>query len=168
MKDLKSMDELTDLFVRVVNCYDEMEKIPYFTGTDIILHRSEVHIIDAIGKNKDINITRLAKLQGITKAAVSKMIRNLVRKGLVTKSLSPETENEVVLNITDKGEKVFETHRKYHERLNCEFTEIFSEMPEQALDDLHVTLEKLENAFDKIIEVKTAMLSEKASSQKDH
>ena len=48
------MEELADLFVRVVNRYNEMEKIPYFTGTDLILHRSEVHMIDAIG-----NITNI-------------------------------------------------------------------------------------------------------------
>jgi DNA-binding MarR family transcriptional regulator len=166
MKDSKSMEELADLFVQVVNRYNEMEKIPYFTGTDLILHRSEVHMIDAIGKNKDINITKLAKLQGITKAAVSKMIRNLVKKGLVTKSLSPETENEVVLNITDEGKKVFESHREYHERLNDEFTGIFSGMSEQALDELRSTLEKLGNAFDKSIEVKTSVQNEKSAIPK--
>lgn len=166
MKDTKSMEELADLFVRVVNRYNEMEKIPYFTGTDLVLHRSEVHMIDAIGKNQDINITKLSKLQGITKAAVSKMIRNLVKKGLVTKSLSPETENEVVLNITDEGKKVFEIHREYHERLNGEFTGIFSGMSEQALDDLRSTLMKMGNAFDKTIEVKTAELNEKLTVPK--
>ncbi len=160
------MEELADLFVRVVNRYNEMEKIPYFTGTDLVLHRSEVHMIDAIGKNQDINITKLSKLQGITKAAVSKMIRNLVKKGLVTKSLSPETENEVVLNITDEGKKVFEIHREYHERLNGEFTGIFSGMSEQALDDLRSTLMKMGNAFDKTIEVKTAELNEKLTVPK--
>lgn len=166
MKDTKSMEELADLFVRVVNRYNEMEKIPYFTGTDLVLHRSEVHMIDAIGKNQDINITKLSKLQGITKAAVSKMVRNLVKKGLVTKSLSPETENEVVLNITDEGKKVFEIHREYHERLNGEFTGIFSGMSEQALDDLRSTLTKMGNAFDKTIEVKTAGLNEKLTVPK--
>lgn len=166
MRDTKSMEELADLFVRVVNRYNEMEKIPYFTGTDLVLHRSEVHMIDAIGKNQDINITKLSKLQGITKAAVSKMIRNLVKKGLVTKSLSPETENEVVLNITDEGKKVFEIHREYHERLNGEFTGIFSGMSEQALDDLRSTLMKMGNAFDKTIEVKTAGLDEKLTVPK--
>lgn len=166
MKDTKSMEELADLFVRVVNRYNEMEKIPYFTGTDLVLHRSEVHMIDAIGKNQDINITKLSKLQGITKAAVSKMVRNLVKKGLVTKSLSPETENEVVLNITDEGKKVFEIHREYHERLNGEFTGIFSGMSEQTLDDLRSTLTKMGNAFDKTIEVKTAELNEKLTVPK--
>lgn len=166
MRDTKSMEELADLFVRVVNRYNEMEKIPYFTGTDLVLHRSEVHMIDAIGKNQDINITKLSKLQGITKAAVSKMVRNLVKKGLVTKSLSPETENEVVLNITDEGKKVFEIHREYHERLNGEFTGIFSGMSEQALDDLRSTLTKMGNAFDKTIEVKTAELNEKLTVPK--
>ena len=166
MKDLKSMEELADLFVWVVNRYNEMEKIPYFTGTNLVLHRSEVHMIDAIGKNKDINITRLAKLQGITKAAVSKMVRNLVKKGLVTKNLSPETENEVILNITDEGKKVFENHQEYHRRLSGEFTGIFSGMSEQALDDLQSTLKKMGNAFDKTIEVKTAVLNEKSSVSK--
>jgi len=163
MKDLKSIEQLAHLFVRVVNRYNEMEKIPYSTGTNFILHRSEVHMIDAIGKNKGINITKLAKLQGITKAAVSKMIRDLVNKGLITKSLSPKTENEVVLNITDEGKKVFESHREYHEQLNGQFTGIFSVMSEQALNDFQSTLEKLGNAFEKTIEVKTAVLDEKST-----
>lgn len=159
-----SVDELSDLFLRVVNRFNEMEKIPYFSGTVTPLHLSEVHLVESIGKNEDINVTKLAKLQSVSKAAISQMIRKLVKKGLVQKNISTETENEVALRLTKKGQDVFEWHRQYHSRINQELAEIYAEMPDGALDHLGELGTKMEKVFAKIIEERTALMKDKKSS----
>jgi DNA-binding MarR family transcriptional regulator len=158
MEKLRSIDELRDLFLKVVNRFNEMEKIPYYTGTDMLLHFSEVHLVESIGKNEDINVTRLAKLQGVTKGAISQMIGRLVKKGLVLKNVSPETENEVVLRLTEKGRAVFEQHQQYHERLNRQLTELLSEFPAEMISYLGQLSIGMDKVLNDIIDERTASL----------
>jgi DNA-binding MarR family transcriptional regulator len=163
MDEEKSMDELTDLFLKVVNRYNELNQIPVFYGEDLILHLSEVHLVEAIGRNEGINITNLAKLRGVTMAAVSKMIRKLVQKGLVIKRISPEAENAVVLNLTDKGQEVFEGHQSYHDLLNSKLAECYLELSGEELTKVAHSWNKLASVLDQISEAKTAALNRKTS-----
>jgi DNA-binding MarR family transcriptional regulator len=163
MDNLRSMDEMTDLFLKVVNRYNELERIPVFYENNLVLHLSEVHLIDAIGKNDGINITRLAKFRGVTLAAISKMIKRLVDKGLVSKKLSSEAENEVVLHITSKGEKVFEDHERYHDLLNSKLVECYADMSKEELVKIEKAWNNLATILEKIGEAKTAALKRKTS-----
>ncbi|KRM30844.1 MarR family transcriptional regulator [Agrilactobacillus composti DSM 18527 = JCM 14202] len=132
--------------MRIVNRYNEIEKTPYNYGTDTRLHPSETHTIEFIGNNPNINVTKLAGLLGITKGAVSKRIQQLRKTGLVTKSVSPETENEVVLNLTDKGIQVYKAHAAYSKRLNRRIAALYADLP----DEMIATLEEIGNETDKI------------------
>jgi DNA-binding MarR family transcriptional regulator len=157
------MDGLTDLFLKVVNRYNELDQIPVFYGEDLILHLSEIHLVEAVGRNEGINITNLAKLRGVTMAAISKMIRKLVQKGLVSKSISPEAENAVVLNLTDKGQKVFEGNQSYQDLLNRKLAECYSELTEEELRKVAHSWNKLAAVLEQISEAKAAALDRKTS-----
>ncbi len=147
MKYSLSLDEIADIFIRLVNQYRMMDEFPhYFKNEDTFLHVREIHTIGAVGRNENINITNLAKFQGVTKSAASQMIKKLVKKGLVTKNVSAETENEVVLRLTEKGAVIFEEHQRYHRYLNEKIAAILSKVPPEAVDsfvDLGLDLEKL-------------------------
>lgn len=145
------LTELSDIFLRNVNRYNEIEKIPYSYGTDTKLHVSEVHTIEMIRSNPNINITRLALMQGITKGAVSKRIQNLRKRGIVNKSISPATENEVVITLTDKGEKVFQAHQSYSEELNKSISQLYAGLPDEILTDLKKIGNDTEQLFIKIL-----------------
>lgn len=145
------LTELSDIFLRNVNRYNEIEKIPYSYGTDTKLHVSEVHTIEMIRSNPNINITRLALMQGITKGAVSKRIQNLRKRGIVNKSISPATENEVVITLTDKGEKVFQAHHSYSEELNKSISQLYAGLPDEILTDLGKIGNDTEQLFIKIL-----------------
>lgn len=144
--------ELSDIFLRIVNRYNEIEKMPFSYGTDTQLHVSEVHTIEMIGNNPNINITRLSSMQGITKGAVSKRIQNLRSRGLVNKAISPVTENEVVITLTDKGSQVFRAHQHYSEKLNKNIAQLYEGLPNEILNDLKKVGNDTEQLFIKIIE----------------
>lgn len=132
----ETFSELSDIFLRVINRYNDIEKTPYSYGTDILLHPSETHTIEFIGNNPDINVTRLAELLGITKGAVSKRIKQLRKNDLVTKSISPETENEVVINLTVKGSEIYKAHAKFSKQLNESITNLYKDLPDEVIVNL--------------------------------
>ena len=59
---------------RVLHKYMQLEEMPFNYGDGIKLTQREIHVIDTIGTNPDINMTQLAEMHGITKGAVSQMI----------------------------------------------------------------------------------------------
>lgn len=144
--------KLSQLMERTIHKYIQVEKIKRPYGTDMMLSRVEIHTISAVGDYPDINITSLAKLQGITKGAASQMIYKLVDKGLVEKRVSPNSDTEVCLTLTNLGKTAYESHKKYHETANEKFFEIMKEMPEEVEQQYIKVLEVFEQALDKRLE----------------
>ena len=95
---------------------DEVEHEPMDYGTGMVIHRAEIHTIQAIGRKRGINLTRLAETSGVTKGATSQMVSKLVAKGLVLKVQSA-TPRELALDLTELGWKAFEAHERLHDRM---------------------------------------------------
>lgn len=155
MSEQVTVDDLCELFRQVVNKYIEFDKIPYSYGIDQKLHHSEVHTIEAIGKHDKINITKLAQYQNVTKGAVSQMVRRLVKKNLVIKSVSPETENEVALSLTEDGKKVYRNHQDFHRSLEKKIEQVLAQQPPGTSELLASLAVELMNIW-KTIEIKKA------------
>lgn len=67
-----------------------------------------------IEKMEEVNQILLSKNTFIDPMTTSTIVRNLVKKGLVSKSKSQTDSRAVCLNMTDKGEKLYlEVMRKY-------------------------------------------------------
>ena len=115
MNEPIDMDLICNVFLQTVNQYGQLEKHLHTADQELCL--SEIHTVAAVGAQEGINITALAKKQGISKSAVSQMVSKLVKKGYIIKKPSPETENEVVLELTQKGEDVRAEHEKQHQWL---------------------------------------------------
>ncbi|EFK05222.1 transcriptional regulator, MarR family [delta proteobacterium NaphS2] len=85
MVEKGDFQELREAFIRIVAKYRILEKRPQDYGIGEVLHPSEIHTIEMIGKNPGINVTGLAGRLGVTKGAVSQLIKKLENKGLVSK-----------------------------------------------------------------------------------
>lgn len=135
-------------FEKVMNKYNAWEKKPRCYGTKDLLYRSEVHTIEAIGKNNKINVTELAQYLGVTKGAVSQMVDKLIKKGMVNKKMISDTENEVSLELTEQGNLVFQGHEEYHKELYAEISEKLHFLSYENLEIFLDTLNVLENFLD--------------------
>lgn len=93
---------LIDLFNRILHLYSAIDKKPKDFGTGDLLYVSEIHAVYLIGSNPEINMTRLAELAGVTRGAVSQMVKRLVSKRYVAK-FKVFNNKEVNLRLTDKG-----------------------------------------------------------------
>ena len=127
---MKENTELTALMERVIHKYVQWESKKRTYGTDTLLSRADIHTIAAVGDNPNINVTALAEMLGITKGAASQMIYKLARKGIVEKKVSPNSDTEVVLNLTSDGMINYEAHRQYHQKTNDKALNLLKEIPE--------------------------------------
>lgn len=126
-KAFYKMMEVIYEVARKVNAY---ANIPRKYGVEEELYMVEVHTINVIGEKKHTNVSQIAKATFKTKGAVSQMIDKLIKKDIVVKYKNPEDNREVILELTEKGQKIYEYHKqkdkvafdRYLSRLD-EFTE---------------------------------------------
>ncbi len=103
---------LIDLFNRILHLYSAIDKKPKDFGTGDLLYVSEIHAVYLIGSNPEINMTRLAELAGVTRGAVSQMIKRLVSKRYVAK-FKGVNNKEVSLRLTDKGYIIYQNYLNF-------------------------------------------------------
>lgn len=127
-------ESVIQLFLKVVNRYIATEKKPCDYNVGCLLYRSEIHTIDAIGKNNRINITELANYLGITKSAVSQMVNKLIKKDMVVKTILSKSDTEVALALTEKGAKVYHGHNEYHRKLYQYVDRMLSQVPKSDIE----------------------------------
>lgn len=149
---MNDYSELAALMERVVHKYSRWENQKRIYGTGLPLSKAEIHTIAAVGDNPGINITALAGILGITKGAASQMIYKLADKGSVKKRISPESDTEVVLFLTDSGLLDYEAHRSYHAETGSRALSLLKDMPESFFKDTMAYLSAFEQAMDEVLE----------------
>lgn len=129
----------------IINKLVAREKIPHDFGTGDIIHRFELHIIELVGKNTNINIVGLATKLNVTKGAVSQVVSKLVKKGYLEKQRNPENPKEIQLFLTSKGKIVYDKHEKFHlkieEKMN-DYVSGFSSREQQFIMEILTTINK--------------------------
>lgn len=146
---MNDYSQMTVLMERIIHKYNQWENRKRTYGTELLLTRSEIHTIAAVGDNPGINVTALASGLGVTKAAASQMIYRLADKGLVKKEISPVSDTEVVLNLTGEGEKNYIAHKNIHIQANEESLLMFKDMPEPFYSGMLSFLSAFETMIDK-------------------
>lgn len=145
----RNYSEFASLMERMIHKYNQWESIKRNYGTDDLLSRAEIHTIVAIGNNPGINVTKLAEILGITKGAASQMIYKLRDKKTVEKKISPASDTEVILTLTEKGMINYSTHEKYHKETNDESLELLKDIPDPVYDSILKYLSAFENNIEK-------------------
>ena len=147
---MKSDKELAWLMERIIHKYIQYEKIPQQYCDGLVLTQPEIHTIAIIGDNEGINITALAKTRGITKGAASQMIYKLRDKGLVEKRVSPDSDAELNLFLTEKGEIAREEHLNRYKTNGERFAAILNSVPKEAKLAMVEFFEAFEKELDRL------------------
>ena len=144
----KILAEIMEQFVRVVNKFNRFEKVPMDFGVEERLFPSEIHTIEAIGKNEWINVTQLSEMLGITKGAVSQTVNRLAQKQFVKKVKRPRNEKETFLELTPKGRAAFEGHEKFHREMYLDFLKYADNISHRDLRRFKDIFTKIEHHLD--------------------
>jgi DNA-binding MarR family transcriptional regulator len=123
-------DILVDTFRSILKVEEETLK-----KTLIDLSISELHLLEAVGKNREQGrtISELAQELDITLPSVTIAIKKLLKKGYVTKVKSGEDGRMVYVVLTKQGRKVDNAHRYFHRQMVRQVSSEFSEEEKQIL-----------------------------------
>jgi DNA-binding MarR family transcriptional regulator len=110
------LQTLIDLFLKILHLYSVIGRKPKDYGTGDLLYVVEIHTITMVGKNREINMTQLADMMGVTKGAISQTIRKLVHKKLIIKS-NTTNRKEFSLRLSEKGNIVYKGQEAFQKEL---------------------------------------------------
>jgi DNA-binding MarR family transcriptional regulator len=110
------LQKLIDQFLNILHLYSVINRKPKDYGTGDLLFFTEIHTISMVGKNREINMTRLADLMGVTRGAISQTIRKLVSKDLIVKS-NTTNKKEINLRLSEKGMIVYKGQESFQNEI---------------------------------------------------
>ena len=93
------------------------DKKPRSFGTSELLHQSEIHFIDAIGIDSEVNASQLSDKLHISNGAITQVADKLQKKKLIEKYKKESNKKEVYFKLTAQGTVAYESHRKFHQDL---------------------------------------------------
>ncbi len=131
--DIKNLQTLIEQFMRITNTINNLHSENISFNESVALTLGEIHLIECIGKHEDTNVTEISKILGNTRGAVSQMAKKLEKKGLVNKKKKGNNNKEIILELSDEGEKIFLEHEKLHDSL---YKEILSSLNNQSLENI--------------------------------
>lgn len=115
MDRAKASYVIMELFIRMVNSYNAMEKVPDMHGKNMGLYHSERHMLDAIAKYPDLNMSEHAAGLGVTKGAISQVVKKLDGKGFVRRSKRSDNDKAIYLELTKLGKDLTEKRKRVNE-----------------------------------------------------
>lgn len=95
---------------------------------------SEIHCIAYIGEEEDSNVTRMAEAFDMTRGAVSKLTKKLVKKGLIENYQKPFNRKEVYFRLTGQGKAIFRIHNEIHRGFKERDQLFFEQVTEEQLN----------------------------------
>ena len=121
---------------------------------------SEVHCIEYIGKNVDSNVTKLAESFYMTRGAMSKITKKLLKKGIIESYQKPDNKKEIYFRLTDQGKEVYKIHEKLHKEFQERDKVVFEQITEEQFDSMLSFIEKYSKHLD--TEIKKASIDIKS------
>lgn len=115
---------------------NQNDKIPKNFGTNQLMYQSEIHFIDAIGYDEQMNASQLSKKLGITNGAVTQVAEKLLRKKLIEKYKKETNKKEVYFRLTEQGGIAYENHRLFHQELNDKMIQYLSGLSKEQIEGL--------------------------------
>lgn len=116
------INEINNLFISLVDTYSELDEIYKRTSCKLLDDYSytEMHCIDAIGRIKNPNVTKISTKINMTKGGISKIIKRLLKKNAISSFSNPENKKEIYFKLEENGKIVFREHEKLHKKWNLE------------------------------------------------
>ena len=124
---MESSELLTKVY-RLINLYNAKAKKPHTYTGGLVLYPAQSHMIEIIGDNEAITVTRIAEEYMITKGAVSQILKFLYEKGLIVKKPSEKGGRTTELYLSEEGKRILDEHREMHRPMTEQITALTSQL----------------------------------------
>lgn len=132
----------------------ELERKTHTYGTDEPLFIAEIHMVKAIREHPEAHLTALADRLGVTKGAVSQLVKKLEEKGMIVKDRDPANRARVVLSLTARGERAYSVHERAHRDFDDLVEGLLQEATAEERAFLQDFISRLTRALDRFSTVK--------------
>ncbi len=112
---------------------------------------SEVHCIEFIGKHKNPNVTKMAESMYMTRGAISKLTKKMLKKGYIESYQKTDNKKEIYFKLTAEGKKVFEIHERLHREFEERDEVVFEPVTDAQYDAFIEFLERYNQHLDQEI-----------------
>ena len=103
---------------------------------------SEVHCIEYIGRNVGSNATKLAESFYMTRGAISKMTKKLIKKGIIESYQKSDNKKEIYFRLTEQGKVIYNVHEELHKEFQERDKAVFEQVTEEQFDSMLSFVEK--------------------------
>lgn len=113
---------------------------------------SEVHCIEYIGRNVDSNVTKLAESFYMTRGAISKLTKKLIKKDIIESYQKLDNKKEIYFRLTEQGKVICKIHEELHKEFQQRDKAVFEQVTEEEFDSMLSFVEKYSRHLDAEIE----------------
>ena len=103
------------ILVRLFRSIMDVEEKAIITQEFQDITNNDMHVIEAIGMGTPKNMSSIAKELSVTVGTLTIAMNSLVKKGYVHRVRSDADRRVVLVSLTEKGEKAYHHHEKFHE-----------------------------------------------------
>ncbi|MBZ9626079.1 MarR family transcriptional regulator [Clostridium sp. FP2] len=111
----------------------------------------EVHCIEYIERNVDSNVTKLAESFYVTRGAISKLTKKLIKKGIIESYQKPNNKKEIYFSLTSQGKVINKVHEELHKEFQERDKAVFEQVTEKQFDIMLSFVEKYNRHLDEEI-----------------
>ncbi|WP_158453707.1 MarR family winged helix-turn-helix transcriptional regulator [Paenibacillus beijingensis] len=147
--DELSKEKISNILLDVFKTFSKLDRKNRDYGVDEPLFHSEIYTLNEIREHEGIHITALAERCGVTKGAISQVLKKLEQKGLVTKEKDVRNQSRLILKVTPKGEIAYAHHLDYQNQFKQMIAEVLGDAPDDKVLYIKEFLIKLENQLGK-------------------
>lgn len=123
----RTYDTFHEVLVNLFNDIMDIEAKAIITPEFKDITNNDMHVMEAIGVDAPRNMSSVAKTLSVTVGTLTIAVNSLVKKGYVNRVRSSEDRRVVLVSLTEKGEKAFFHHKKFHEEMICSLIDGLSE-----------------------------------------
>lgn len=109
---------------------------------------SEVHYIESIGKNPDSNVTKLAESLYMTRGAISKITKKLIKKGIIESYQKSDNKKEIYFRLTEQGQEINKIHNALHKEFQERDKAVFEQITQEQFDSMLTFIDKYSSHLD--------------------
>ncbi len=153
MKEKRDMDNtyetINDILENLFREIMDIEQQAIITEEFRDMTNNDMHVIQEIGVEKANNMSSVARALSVTVGSLTTAVNGLVKKGYVKRERSEEDRRVVYVSLTEKGEKAYLHHKKFHRKM---VEDVLKGLSEEETQVLGKTLEKLNRWFRKLQE----------------
>ncbi|MEF2766772.1 MAG: MarR family transcriptional regulator [Dorea phocaeensis] len=114
---MNTYETINDILVHLFNEIWELEEKAIISEEFKDITNNDMHIIEAIGLGAGDTMSAIAKKLNVTAGTLTTSMNRLVRQDYVVRQRSTEDRRVVMITLTEKGERAYRHHAKFHEQM---------------------------------------------------